>query len=332
MMSAELQPKEGIGTGGPVRLAVVVPCFNEEEVLESAVGTLLGVIADIERAGDIDSKTTLLIVDDGSTDASWRIIEMLARKHPAVRGIKLARNFGHQSAILAGMSSCDADAVVTIDADLQDPPHVIADMVRAYRKGAEIVLGVRNDRSSDTAFKRSTAGLYYWLLRAMGVNTVANHADFRLLGRNALAAIHSFGETQLFLRGIIRLVGFKQELVHYRRAERQAGQTKYSFLRMFGLALDGITSFTAFPLRLITMMGFVVSLLAFLAGIWAVMSWWIFASTIPGWTSVVLPMYFLGGIQLLSIGIIGEYLGKNYLESKHRPRFIIEKSTPASHG
>jgi glycosyltransferase involved in cell wall biosynthesis len=160
----------------------------------------------------------------------------------------------------------------------------------------------------------------------MGVNTVVNHADFRLLGRDALAAIHSFGETQLFLRGIIRLVGFRQELVHYRRGKRQAGQTKYNFPRMLGLALDGITSFTAFPLRLITMLGFVVSVLAFLAGIWAVLSWLIFDNTVPGWTSVVLPMYFLGGIQLLSIGIIGEYLGKNYLESKHRPRFIIEKS------
>jgi glycosyltransferase involved in cell wall biosynthesis len=311
---------------GPIRLAVVVPCFNEEEVLKPATGILLGVLADMEKSGDIDSASTLLIVDDGSTDASWQIIEMLARENPAVRGIKLARNFGHQSAILAGMSACDADAVVTIDADLQDPPQVIADMVRAYRKGAEIVLGVRDDRSTDTVFKRSTAQLYYWLLRLMGVNTVVNHADFRLLGRDALAAIHSFGETQLFLRGIIRLVGFRQELVHYRRGKRQAGQTKYNFPRMLGLALDGITSFTAFPLRLITMLGFVVSVLAFLAGIWAVLSWLIFDNTVPGWTSVVLPMYFLGGIQLLSIGIIGEYLGKNYLESKHRPRFIIEKS------
>lgn len=313
---------------GPVRLNIVVPCLNEEEVLEPAVATLLGVIADIEKSGDIDSATTLLIVDDGSTDASWRIIEMLAAKNPTVRGIKLARNFGHQSAILAGMLACDADAVVTIDADLQDPPHVIADMVRAYRQGAEIVLGVRNDRSTDPFFKRSTAQLYYRFLRAMGVDTVANHADFRLLGRNAIAAIRSYGETQLFLRGVIRLVGFRQEIVHYRRGERQAGETKYNLLRMLGLALDGITSFTAFPLRLITLFGFVVSMLAFLAGVWAFVSWWIFANTVPGWTSVVLPMYFLGGIQLLSIGIIGEYLGKNYLESKRRPRFIIEKRTP----
>jgi polyisoprenyl-phosphate glycosyltransferase len=312
----------------PVRLAVVVPCFNEEEVLEPAVDKLLSVLADIEKAGDIDSASTLVIVDDGSSDASWRIIEMLAKKNPSVRGIKLARNFGHQSAILAGMSACDVDAVVTIDADLQDPPHVIGEMVRAYRNGAEIVLGVRNDRSKDTFFKRTTAQLYYRLLRMMGVDAVANHADFRLLGRNAMSAIHSFGETQLFLRGIIRLVGFRQELVHYRRDERWAGTTKYSILRMLGLALNGITSFTAFPLRLITLFGVVVSVLAFLAGTWALLSWWIFANTVPGWTSVVLPMYFLGGIQLLSIGIIGEYLGKNYLESKHRPRFIIEKRTP----
>ena len=311
----------------PVRLAVVVPCFNEEEVLEPAVDKLLSVLADIEKMGDIDS-STLVIVDDGSSDASWRIIEMLAKKHPSVKGIKLARNFGHQSAILAGMSACDVDAVVTIDADLQDPPQVIGEMVRAYRNGAEIVLGVRNDRSKDTFFKRTTAQLYYRLLRMMGVDAVANHADFRLLGRNALAAIHAFGETQLFLRGIIRLVGFRQELVHYRRDERWAGTTKYSILRMLGLALNGITSFTAFPLRLITLFGVVVSVLAFLAGAWALLSWWIFANTVPGWTSVVLPMYFLGGIQLLSIGIIGEYLGKNYLESKHRPRFIIEKRTP----
>lgn len=312
---------------GPLRLNVVVPCLNEEEVLEPAVGTLLGVIADIEKSGDIDGMT-LLIVDDGSTDASWKIIEKLAEKHAAVRGIKLSRNFGHQSAILAGMFACDGDAVVTIDADLQDPPHVIAEMVRAYRHGAEIVLGVRNDRSTDTLFKRSTAQLYYRFLTAMGVDTVAHHADFRLLGRDAIAAIRSYGETQLFLRGVVRLVGFRQEIVHYRRNERQAGKTKYNFLRMLGLALDGITSFTAFPLRLITLLGFIVSLMAFLAGIWAFLSWWIFANTVPGWTSVVLPMYFLGGIQLLSIGILGEYLGKNYLESKHRPRFVIEKRTP----
>jgi len=289
---------------------------------------LLGVVADIEKSGTIDDATTLLIVDDGSTDASWPIIEKLAAKHPAVRGIKLSRNFGHQSAILAGMFACDADAVVTIDADLQDPPHVIADMVQAHRKGAEIVLGVRNDRSTDTIFKRSTAQLYYRFLSTMGVDAVVNHADFRLLGRNAIGAIRSYDETQLFLRGVVRLVGFKQEIVHYRREERQAGETKYNLLRMLGLALDGITSFTAFPLRLITLLGFVVSLLAFLAGIWALVSWGVFANTVPGWTSMVLSMYFLGGIQLLSIGIIGEYLGKNYLESKHRPRFIIEKRTP----
>ena len=314
--------------GKPTRLAVVVPCFNEEEVLTPTVRALLDVLADIEKSGDIDSGATLLLVDDGSTDATWRIIETLAKENPAVRGIKLARNFGHQSAILAGISSCDADAVVTIDADLQDPPEVIGDMVRAYRKGAEIVLGVRNDRSSDTYFKRATAQIYYRFLRMMGADMVFNHADFRLLGRRAVAAVQSFGETQLFLRGIIRLVGFRQEIVHYRRSERQAGKTKYNFARMLAFGLDGVTSFTAFPLRLITMLGFIVSLLAFLAGLWAISAWLFFANTIPGWTSVVLPMYFLGGIQLLSIGIIGEYLGKNYLESKHRPRFIIEKSTP----
>jgi polyisoprenyl-phosphate glycosyltransferase len=313
--------------GKPTRLAVVVPCFNEEEVLAPTVRTLLDVLAEMEKAGDISNDAALLLVDDGSTDATWRIIETLAKENPAVRGIKLARNFGHQSAILAGISSCDADAVVTIDADLQDPPQVIGDMVRAYRKGAEIVLGVRNDRSTDTFFKRATAQIYYRFLRLMGADMVFNHADFRLLGRNAVAAVQSFGETQLFLRGVIRLVGFRQEIVHYRRNERQAGKTKYNFARMLALALDGVTSFTAFPLRLITMLGFIVSLLAFLAGIWALTSWLIFANTIQGWTSVVLPMYFLGGIQLLSIGIIGEYLGKNYLESKHRPRFIIEKST-----
>jgi glycosyltransferase involved in cell wall biosynthesis len=324
MIDAESHAKDG----GPIRLSIVVPCFNEEKVLETAVVALLGVVADIEKSGTIDDATTLLIVDDGSTDASWPIIEKLAAKHPAVRGIKLSRNFGHQSAILAGMFACDADAVVTIDADLQDPPHVIADMVQAHRKGAEIVLGVRNDRSTDTIFKRSTAQLYYRFLSTMGVDAVVNHADFRLLGRNAIGAIRSYDETQLFLRGVVRLVGFKQEIVHYRREERQAGETKYNLLRMLGLALDGITSFTAFPLRLITLLGFVVSLLAFLAGIWALVSWGVFANTVPGWTSMVLSMYFLGGIQLLSIGIIGEYLGKNYLESKHRPRFIIEKRTP----
>ena len=310
----------------PPLLSVVVPCHNEQDVLPETAQRLQLVLAELQRSGDIAGGSNILFVDDGSADGTWNIIENLATTQKSVRGVKLARNFGHQSAILAGMLRAEADAVITIDADLQDPPEVIAKMVRAYRAGSEIVFGVRDDRTSDAFLKRISAELYYRLLQSMGVDVIFNHADFRLLGRSAIAALSEFGEVNVFLRGLVRLLGFKHEIVHYHREPRFAGETKYNLHKMISLSLNGITSFSTLPLRMITMLGFVVSLFAFVAGTWAFIAWLYRADLVPGWTSVVLPMYFLGGIQLLSIGILGEYLGKNYLETKKRPRFIVERT------
>ena len=312
--------------GKPPLLTVVVPCYNEQDAVHEIVRKLKKVLVDIASRGEIAGDSAILFVDDGSSDDTWSLIVRYAADDSAVHGLKLSRNFGHQSAILAGMLRAGGDVVITIDADLQDPPEIISDMMRAHRAGAEIVFGVRDDRSVDSGFKRFTAEIYYRLLRSMGANVIFNHADFRLLGRTALEALRDYGETNLFLRGIVQLLGFRQALVFYRREPRFAGETKYSLRKMFRLSLDGITSFSTLPLRLITLAGFSVSFLAFCAGLWAFAAWFYKADTVPGWTSVVLPMYFLGGIQLLSIGILGEYLGKNYIETKRRPRFIVDKS------
>ena len=307
-------------------LLIIVPCFNEEEVLPVTAGRLEVILDRLQVDNQIAAGSGVLLVDDGSSDRTWKLIEDLARRSPRIRGLKLARNFGHQSAILAGILSAESDITITIDADLQDPPEVIAAMIAAHREGAGIVFGVRNDRSSDTVFKRTSAQVFYKLMKSMGVDLIFNHADFRLLDRRAITALKQFGETNLFLRGLVPLLGFKQTIVYYKREPRFAGQTKYGLARMLMLSIDGITSFSVYPLRLITFMGLFVSALAFAAGLWAFGAWFFGASLVPGWTSIVLPMYFLGGIQLLSIGILGEYLGKSYFETKRRPRYIVEKT------
>lgn len=307
------------------RLLIVVPCFNEEQALPRTAGRLLALLRGLRRGKRIHDSSQLLFVDDGSTDATWKIIETLTVGNHECRGLKFTRNFGHQAAILAGMYHLDADAVVTIDADLQDPPEVIADMVQQHLEGAEIVFGVRDDRSADNHFKRWSAEGYYRLIALFGVNIVFNHADFRLVGRNALQALRSYGETNLFLRGVLPMLGFRQSTVLYSREKRVDGKAKYNLRMMFALGLNGITSFTIAPLRMVSLLGCCISIAAFLAGAWALAAWYV-GATLPGWTSVILPTYFLGGIQLLSIGILGEYLGKTYKESKSRPRYIIEKS------
>ncbi len=307
-------------------LSVVVPCFNEEDVLPETARRLEGLIAGLTAQGQIAPGSHVILVDDGSRDRTWSMIEQLATGAEMFRGLKFARNFGHQSAILAGILAAKGEVTITIDADLQDPPDAIAPMIAAYRSGAHIVYGVRDDRSADSFLKRSTAQAFYRLMGMIGVKLIFNHADFRLLSRNAIEALKQFGEVNLFLRGLVPLLGFRQETVLYKREARFAGKSKYGFSRMLALSIDGITSFSIYPLRLITFLGLFVSFLAFAAGLWALIAWLIDANTVPGWTSIVLPMYFLGGIQLLSIGILGEYLGKNYFEAKRRPRYIIEKS------
>lgn len=310
----------------PPTLSLVVPCYNEQEVLTETAERLNALLGDLVSQGQISENSDILLVDDGSVDNTWASIEAMAKKKRRFHGLKLTRNFGHQNALLAGIFSARGDVAITIDADLQDPPETITKMIAAYRSGADIVYACRTDRTSDTVFKRLTAEYYYRFLRLMGVKLVHNHADFRLLSKNTIESLKNFGEANLFLRGLIPMLGFSCQTVSYRRERRAAGESKYRLTNMLRLSLDGLTSFSVFPLRLIAFLGLVVSLLAFAASLWAFVAWLIDADLVPGWTSVVLPMYFLGGIQLLSIGILGEYIGKVYLEAKKRPRFIVEKS------
>ena len=308
-----------------MQLSIVVPCYNEEEVLQETAGRLVRLLTDLQVKGKISYTSRIYFVDDGSRDRTWPIIEKLNRDLKPVHGIKLSRNQGHQNALMAGMSVAEGDAVVSIDADLQDDIQVIEKMVDAHREGFDVVYGVRDNRDTDSFFKRFTAESYYRLLRIMGVEAIFNHADFRLLSKNAIKALHKFRETNLFLRGIIPLIGFPSTTIGYRRTKRLAGETKYPTRKMFGLALEGITSFSSIPLRFITFLGLFVFVISGFLGLWALWLALFTSKTVPGWTSMVVPVYFIGGIQLFCIGVIGEYIAKIYLEVKARPRFIIEK-------
>ena len=307
-----------------VRLDIVVPCYNEAAVLPETNKRLLSLLGELHASGDIAGESTIHFVDDGSSDDTWKLITSMAAADARVHGIKLSRNCGHQNAILAGLGNTCADATVTIDADLQDDVQAITEMLKHFRAGSEIVYAVRKSRSADTTFKRTTATLYYRLLARLKVNVVYNHADFRLMGRRAIGALRQYEEVNLFLRGIVPLLGYRTSTVYYDRAERFAGESKYPLRRMLSFALDGITSFSVRPLRLITLMGFVVSAFSFLMVIWVFVGWYFLNSVIPGWASSVVPIYFLGGIQLVSIGILGEYVAKMYLETKRRPRYFVE--------
>lgn len=311
------------------RADVVVPCYNEDAALPQTAPVILdyfrGLVAD---PGNGLAGFRLILVNDGSRDATWSIIEGLSHAHPEVEGVMLSRNFGHQAAMLAGLSIADADVIVTMDADLQDDIGAVAAMIAAYEGGAHLALGVRNDRSADSARKQGSAHAYYRLLSLLGINIIENHADFRLMSRTALAALLQYREVNLFLRGLIPTLGFPVTLVPYRRQARTAGETKYTLRKMLRLALDGITSFSVMPLRIIAALGALIFLGTMLATAWFL--WVRFAHSadvVPGWASTVLPMLFLGGVQLLSIGVVGEYVGKIYLETKRRPRFIIQQTT-----
>jgi glycosyltransferase involved in cell wall biosynthesis len=307
----------------PPSLGLVLPCYNEEAVLPETARQLTALIDSLSADGRIAS-ARVYFVDDGSRDRTWAIIEDLQRADPRFSGIKLSRNRGHQNALMAGLAAARQEAVVSLDADMQDDPQVIGAMVDAYRGGAEIVLGVRNDRSSDSWFKRSTAQGYYKFLRGMGVDIVADHADYRLMSARALQALAGYAEVNLFLRALVPQLGFSVATVPYRRAERFAGESKYPLGKMLAFAFEGITSFSTRPLRLITLLGFVVSTVSFVLALWALFTAIFLSSTVPGWASTVVPIYFICGVQLLCVGIIGEYVGKIYLETKRRPRFIVE--------
>ena len=307
-----------------VRLAIVVPCFNEEEVLPETNRRLLALLTRLQESQLASAESSVHYVDDGSSDGTWPLIESLAVADPRVCGIKLSRNSGHQAALLAGLLTVEGDAIVSIDADLQDDVAVIESMVREFSGGAEVVYGVRDSRQTDSPFKRRTALLYYAMMKKMGVDLVHNHADFRLLGRRAVEALRQYGEVNMFLRGIVPLIGYRAATVKYDRAERFAGVSKYPLRKMLTFAIEGVTSFSIVPLRLITLLGFLVSGLSFAMILFIVYGTLVMRAAIPGWASSVVPIYFLGGIQLLSIGILGEYVSKIYLETKQRPRYFIE--------
>lgn len=308
-----------------LKLSIVVPCYNEEEVLPATSARLLALLSRISDAGLVSPDSHLCFVDDGSKDRTWALVEAYAAADPRVRGIKLSRNCGHQRALLAGLMTVEGDIIVSIDADLQDDVDVVEEMVRKHVEGADIVYGVRASRESDTTMKRGSAQAYYRLLELMGVEIVYNHADYRLLSRRALTALGSFSEVNLFLRGIIPLLGFRTATVEYVRTERFAGESKYPFRRMLGLAVDGITSFSVMPLRMITIIGLLTCGFSLLMVVWIVLGVLLTNNVIPGWASSVVPIYLIGGVQLFSIGLLGEYVGKVYMETKRRPRYFIEK-------
>ena len=308
-------------------LAIVVPCYNEQEVLPETAKKLSVKLQQLISEQIIGEKSTLVFVDDGSSDNTWSLIEKFHVENPSVfSGIKLSGNRGHQSALLCGLLSVKdhVDAAISIDADLQDDIDVINKMIEKYIAGCEIVYGVRSNRKADSFFKRATAQGFYRLMRFLGVDIVYNHADFRLMGKNALEALAEYGEVNLFLRGIIPLLGFKTDIEYYARTERLAGISKYPLRKMLQFAFEGITSFSIKPLRLITFLG----VLLFTVSIAMIAYFFVryFSSyTISSWASIACSLWGIGGLILFSIGIVGEYIGKIYLETKHRPRFHVEQ-------
>lgn len=309
------------------RLGIVVPCYNEEEVLKIASEALRGVLNDLIAKEKISSDSFIMFVNDGSKDTTWQLIEEEHSLYPhQVFGVKLAGNVGHQYALTAGLNTAKdmCDISVSIDADLQDDVDVIEEMVDKFHEGKDIVYGVRKKRSTDSFFKRTTAQGFYKFMNIMGVKTVYNHADFRLMSRRAMEQFSEYKEANLFIRGIVPLIGYETDCVYYDRKERVAGESKYPLKKMLALAFNGISSFSIKPISLITGLGALIIFLSVCAAIYALISYFL-GNVQPGWTSLILSIWFLGGVQLLCIGLIGQYIGKIYIESKHRPRYNIEK-------
>ena len=306
-------------------LYLVVPCYNEEEVLIETSKRLLGKINKMINEEKISKKSKILFVYDGSKDKTWDMIEELYNKNSIFSGVNLSRNRGHQNALLAGLMVAKeyADMVISLDADLQDDIDVIEKFVEEYYSGSDIVYGVRSSRKTDTFFKRTTALGFYKFMDKLGVNVVYNHADYRLMSKRALEALAEFKEVNLFLRGIVPLIGYKYSIVEYERHERFAGESKYPLKKMLAFAIDGITSFSVKPIRLISVLGFSIFFISLIALIYSLVVKFL-GKTEVGWTSIVISIWMLGGIQLLSLGVIGEYIGKIYNETKARPRYIIK--------
>jgi glycosyltransferase involved in cell wall biosynthesis len=307
-------------------ISFVVPCYNEEAVLPETARRLSALIDVMVENATVSDTSGIYFVDDGSRDRTWDIIVALQAARPGrYHGIKLSRNCGHQAALLAGLRHAPGDALISIDADLQDDVDVTRSMIEEFQLGHDVVYGVRRARRTDTLFKRHTAGIYYRLLRWLGVDVVLDHADFRLMSRRALTALGKYQEVNIFLRALVPLLGFKTTSVYYDRSARQAGVSKYPLHRMLALAMNGITSFSMRPLRLIAYAGFLMSAVSFLVGSWALYVVAFTSRGVPGWASIVVPVAFVGGLQLASLGVIGEYIGKIYMEVKHRPLFEIEE-------
>ncbi len=309
------------------KLAIVVPCYNEEEVLQIASETLRGVLDDLIAKEKIAQDSFVLFVNDGSKDRTWELIEEEHAKNPVqVYGLKLAGNVGHQSALTAGLLTAMelSDVTVSIDADLQDDVAVIEEMIDKFHAGNDIVYGVRKERKTDTFFKRTTAQAFYKLMSFMGVKTVYNHADFRLMSKRAVEHFSKFKETNMFLRGMVPLIGYQSDSVYYDRKERVAGESKYPLKKMLALAFNGISSFSVKPISMIMTLGVIIIFCSILAAIYALISFFT-GNVEPGWTSIILSIWFLGGLQLLAIGMVGLYIGKIYMEVKERPRYNIEK-------
>ena len=307
-------------------LYIVVPCYNEEEVLPETSKRLKEKLERLMAAGKISPKSRVLFVNDGSKDRTWELICQLHRQSHLLCGVDLSRNRGHQNALLAGLMTARerADMVISMDADLQDDVEAVDKMVDKFLEGVDIVYGVRSSRKRDSFFKRTTAEGFYRLMNAMGADTVFNHADYRLMSRRALDGLAQFQEVNLFLRGIVPMIGYRTDVVEYERGDRFAGESKYPLKKMLAFALEGITSLSVKPLRMITALGFLVFLISLVMIAYNIVRW-IGGNTITGWASLACSIWLIGGLILLALGVIGEYMGKLYLESKHRPRFLIRQ-------
>ena len=308
------------------KLYLVIPCYNEEEVLPETSKRLKEKVTSLITKGKIDEGSRIVFVNDGSKDRTWELISELHKQDPMFSGINLSRNRGHQNALLAGLMTVKdhADMVISMDADLQDDIDAVDEMVEKYLNGVDIVYGVRSSRAKDTFFKKATAEGFYKLMNSMGANTVFNHADYRLMSRRALEGLAQFGEVNLFLRGIVPMIGYTTDVVYYERGERFAGESKYPLGKMLSFAVEGITSLSTKPIRLITGLGFFIFLISIIILIYSLVRHFM-GETIVGWTTLMVSVWGIGGLILLSRGVVGEYIGKIYLETKARPRFIVEE-------
>jgi len=304
---------------------IIVPCYNEEDVLVETIDQLAAKLSELIKQNMVSEKSKVLFVDDGSEDRTWHLIYKASLDNEMIKGLKLSRNAGHQNALLAGLFSAKeaSDCMVTIDADLQDDIHAINEMVRKFNEGYEVVYGVRSSRESDTFFKRFTAEGFYKLMDKLGVKLVFNHADFRLMSKRAVEELEHFSESNMFLRGIVPLIGFNSTSVYYERKERHAGETKYPLKKMLGFAFDGITSFSVTPIRFVMIVGCLSFFVSLVFGLYF-LTLKFFGNTELGWTSLITSIWLIGGLQLIALGLVGEYIGKIYKETKRRPKFIVD--------